>query len=119
MKKQVVHLSIHQTSKVIAAMHAAMMTALVVIPSVIGYLLNGQVGSALLVLFVLPLFFWLLLYVGYVIACWFYNLVVPWTGGIELEVKEVGPALHEHSASESAGVQEHPTVVHPDRVEPS
>jgi hypothetical protein len=30
------------------------------------------------------------MYIGYVIACWFYNLVAPLTGGIEVEVKDIG-----------------------------
>lgn len=29
------------------------------------------------------------MYIGYIIACWFYNFVIPWTGGVELEVADV------------------------------
>jgi len=88
-KKQIVHISIHQTCKVIAAMHAAMITALFILPSVIGYWYNGQVTLGFIMLILLPLFMWVLLYIGYVVACWFYNLVVPWTGGIEVEVAKI------------------------------
>lgn len=90
MKKQIVHISIHQTSKVIAAMHAAMITVLFILPSVLGYLYHGHVILSLFMLILLPLLIWVLMYIGYVIACWFYNLVIPWTGGIEVEVKDLG-----------------------------
>jgi hypothetical protein len=89
-KKQVVHISVHQTSKVIAAMHAVLITVLFILPSVIGYWYNGQVVLGFVMLILLPLFMWVLLYIGYVVACWFYNLVVPWTGGIEVEVAGIG-----------------------------
>ncbi len=90
MKKQIVHISIHQTSKVIAAMHAAMMTVLFILPSVLGYWYQGHVILGMILLILLPLFMWILMYIGYVVACWFYNLVVPWTGGIEVEVLDAG-----------------------------
>lgn len=86
MKRQVVHISVHQTSKVISAMHTAMITVLFILPSLFGYFVHGQILTGLSFIVLLPLFLWLLMYIGYVIACWFYNLVVPWTGGIELEV---------------------------------
>jgi len=86
MKKQIIHLSVHQTSKVIAAMHAAMIAVLFILPTALGYWFQGHVVWGVLILIFLPLFIWLMMYIGYVIACWFYNLVIPWTGGIELDV---------------------------------
>jgi len=90
MRKQIVHISIHQTSKVIAAMHAAMVTVLFILPTVLGRLFHGKIISSIVILIIFPFFIWLLMYIGYVIACWFYNLVVPWMGGIEIEVKDIG-----------------------------
>lgn len=90
MKKQIIHISVHQTSKVIAAMHAAMITVLFILPSVLGYWYHGHVILGIVMLILLPLFMWILMYIGYVIACWFYNLVTPWTGGIEVEVADMG-----------------------------
>lgn len=90
MRKQIVHISIHQTSKVIAAMHAAMITVLFILPTVLGHLFHKQWISALVILIVFPFFVWLFMYIGYAIACWFYNLVIPWMGGIEIEVADVG-----------------------------
>lgn len=89
MKKQIVHISIHQTSKVIAAMHAVMVTVIFVLPTFLGHLFNGQVIMAFAILIFIPLLLWLLMYIGYVIACWFYNLVVPWTGGIEFNLVDL------------------------------
>lgn len=89
MKKQIIHLSVHQTSKVIAAMHAAMITVLFYLPMALGAWLQGRVISGLFLLIVFPLVTWLLLYIGFAIACWFYNLFVSWFGGIELELADV------------------------------
>lgn len=89
MRKQIVHISVHQTSKVIAAMHAAMISVLFVLPTVVGHFFHGKIVSALLILIFVPFFIWLVMYIGYVIACWFYNLVIPWTGGIEVDVKDI------------------------------
>lgn len=89
MRKQIVHISVHQTSKVIAAMHAAMFSVLFVLPTVLGHLFHGKIISGLLILIFVPFFIWLFMYIGYVIACWFYNLVVSWTGGIEIELKDI------------------------------
>lgn len=88
MKKQIRHLSIHQTSKVIAAMHAAMLAVLFILPTALGYIFHGYVVLGILCLLIVPWIVWLFIYIGYVIACWFYNLVVPWTGGIEFEMED-------------------------------
>lgn len=89
MRKQIVHISVHQTSKVIAAMHAAMVTVLFILPTALGHWFHGQIVSGILILLLVPLFIWLFMYIGYVIACWFYNLVIPWTGGIEIEFADI------------------------------
>lgn len=89
MKKQITHISVHQTSKVISAMHTAMLSVLFVLPTVLGHLFNGMILAGILILIFAPFLLWLLMYIGYVIACWFYNAVIPWTGGIEIDVKDV------------------------------
>jgi hypothetical protein len=89
MRKQIVHISIHQTSKVIAAMHAAMISVLFVLPVVLGHWFHGEIAVGFLIFIFIPLFIWLFLYIGYVIACWFYNLVVPCTGGIEFDMIDI------------------------------
>jgi hypothetical protein len=62
----------------------------VTFPSVLGYWYHGDVIIGILMLILLLLFMWVLMYIGYVVACWFYNLVIPWTGGIEVEVRDIG-----------------------------
>jgi len=100
MRKQIVHISVHQTSKVIAAMHAAMGAVLFVLPLSLGYWLQGQVLFGVILLFFLPVLFWILMYIGYVIACWFYNLVIPWTGGIEFEAINCEGKLNQLDSTE-------------------
>jgi hypothetical protein len=89
-KKQIIHISVHQTSKVIAAMHTAVITVLFILPSVFGYWYHGNVIGGIVMLIFVPLFLWVLLYIGYLIACLFYNLAAPWTGGIQVEVADMG-----------------------------
>lgn len=112
MRKQIIHISVHQTSKVIAAMHAAMITVLFILPTALGHWFHGQIISGILILILLPLFIWLLMYIGYVIACWFYNLVIPWTGGIEVEVADT--ALKLEPAVKTAAEE---NVVKPEQVD--
>ena len=50
MRKQIVHISVHQTSKVIAAMHAVMISVLFVLPTVLGHLFHNQVIGRIQVL---------------------------------------------------------------------
>ncbi len=100
MKKQITHLSVHQTSKVIAAMYAAILTVLVVLPIVIHLIFLGDYLPAILGLIFSPLIYWLILYIGHVIGCWFYNIVAKRFGGIEFEmvnVDKVDDACCKHS----------------------
>jgi hypothetical protein len=120
MKKQIVHISIHQTSKVIAAMHAVMITVIFVLPTFLGHLFNGQVIMAFVILIFLPLLLWLLMYMGYVIACWFYNLVVPWTGGIEFNLVDLDAQPHIERVAPDSPVpppSEPSSGVNPDRID--
>jgi hypothetical protein len=121
MRKQIVHISIHQTSKVIAAMHAVMIAVIFVLPTFLGHLFNGQVIMAFAILIFIPLLLWLLMYIGYVIACWFYNLVVPWTGGIEFNLVDldVQPRM-EHIVADSSPPSppsEPSSGVNPDKID--
>jgi len=89
MRRQITHISIHQTSKVIAAMHAVMITILFILPNALALFYNYHLFTGLLVLVLTPFFIWALMYIGYIVACWFYNLVVPWTGGIEFDTDDL------------------------------
>ncbi len=89
MRKQVVHISIHQTSKVVAALHTVMIATLFILPNALALMYNRHFISGLLLLLLLPLVLWARLEGCYGIACWFYNLVVPFTGGIEVDVDNV------------------------------
>ncbi len=87
MKKQITHISIHQTSKIIAAAHAILTVLFFVLPAALGFLFQGHIISALSMLVLSPFIIWLLFYVGYVVVFWLYNLLIPYTGGIELTLE--------------------------------
>lgn len=117
MKKQIVHISVHQTSKVVAAMHAIPITLVFILPTVLGYWFHQQVMMGLFLLILLPLFLWFFIYLGYVIACWFYNLMVPWLGGVEVEMREieVQPQLIKKAQVETSPVPLEETSIFPDQ----
>jgi hypothetical protein len=110
MRKQVVHISIHQTSKVVAAMHTVMITLLFILPNVLALLYNRHLLTGIFLLLFMPLFVWALLYIGYIVACWFYNLVVPYTGGIEIDVADVTSAEPLLAANKNLIEEENPSL---------
>lgn len=90
MRKQIAHISVHQTSKVIAAMYAAMVTIMMIIPLVLYTMSRGDFLSGLILLFIMPFFYWLIFYIAHVIGCWFYNIVAKRMGGIEFDLVNPG-----------------------------
>jgi hypothetical protein len=90
MKKQIIHFSVHQTSKAIASLYAAVIAVLFVFPMGLYHIFFlGNVVGGLLVIFLVPLFYWVALYIGHLIGCWFYNTVARYFGGIEFEMIDV------------------------------
>ncbi|WP_068466800.1 hypothetical protein [Candidatus Protochlamydia phocaeensis] len=89
MKKQIVHLSVHQTSKVLAVMYAAVFTVFFVIPWAVSHLFQGELLAGLIVLVLMPFIYWIVLYIGYVVGCWVYNLIAARVGGIEFELQDI------------------------------
>lgn len=100
MRKQIVHLSVHQTSKVLAAMYAAVFTVFFVIPWAVSHLFQGEMLAGLIVLVLMPLIYWVVLYIGYVVGCWVYNLIAARVGGIELELQDIGEGKEERIRNE-------------------
>jgi ABC-type dipeptide/oligopeptide/nickel transport system permease component len=85
MTNRVVHVSVHQTAKIVAILYTLM--ALVFVPiGVLFALRQGQeVSWRLLVL--VPLLYGLASYVFGAVACWLYNVVAGVVGGIEFTVE--------------------------------
>ena len=86
MKKQITHISIHQSSKVIAFL-LFFFTALILIPvAVIAYLFTGELSSFALLL--APFVYLIVAYIAYAIMFWGYNIVASTFGGIEFDLQD-------------------------------
>lgn len=88
MRKQVTHVSIHQSSKVIAAMYG-FIVFLVSIPVALYTAFHGDWGSALMLLIFTPLFYLIVFYIGHVIGFFIYNFIAKHLGGIEFDLKDL------------------------------
>lgn len=102
MKKQVRRISVHQSSKVIAAMYAAMTTVIVFLPIAIHQLVWGHIGRVIFFIVILPLLYWLILYISHAIGFWFYNLAARSLGGIEFDLVDLDRSEH---------------IIHPDEID--
>lgn len=86
MRKQIVHLSVHQTSKVIGILYFLMIFVFIVPASVILYLQSSD--PTYFLLFFYPFLFAILTYISTAITAWFYNLVARSFGGIEFDLED-------------------------------
>lgn len=84
MKKQITHISLHQTAKVLAIM-IFIFSAVFLIPMGIISLFTPD-RQAAAVLFILPFIYFAVSYVTWYIWGWLYNLVASHFGGIEYDV---------------------------------
>ncbi|MFQ5729218.1 MAG: hypothetical protein ACE5GN_02520 [Waddliaceae bacterium] len=87
MKKQILHISIHQTSKVFAIIYFVF-AAIICVPLGFFTLFYGEITAAL-VMFFLPFFYLLLGYIAIAVVSWFYNLVAKSFGGVEFTLANV------------------------------
>lgn len=97
MKKQLKHISVHQSSKLIAVM-AFFLLAIIFWGIALVRLVSGvslvdlpeeqiQSGSVFIALFIAPFIYGLVTYVMYLIGFAFYNFTANLVGGIEVEVE--------------------------------
>jgi hypothetical protein len=87
MKKQITHISLNQSSKVFGLVYF-ILTALYCIPSGV-YLLLTKKYDAALMLFIFPLFMFLMTYLSSVVVGFIYNKIASFTGGIEFELRDI------------------------------
>lgn len=84
MRQQIVRLSVHQTSKVLAALYALMGLVLVPLFLLVSFASPEGAGVGLGFALLLPLIYGALGYVFVALGCWLYNVVASRVGGIEM-----------------------------------
>ena len=90
MKKQIVHVSVLQTSKVAAALYFVMSIPLVLIMMIPVMLASGSVpGVSVGMLIIFPIIYLIFGFIFTAVAAWIYNLVAKVVGGFEFSVNEV------------------------------
>jgi len=88
MKKQVAHVSVHQTSKVIASVYALIIFFIALLMAIFTLVKDHDVVSALFILILMPVFYWIVFYVGHVIVLFVYNKLFKHIGGVEFEFQD-------------------------------
>jgi uncharacterized Tic20 family protein len=88
MKKQITHISVVQTSKVVAIFYALFS----LIYTIVGIFLVGLGSSEMKIMGMVYVFMpVIMLTVGFLVmmlCCWLYNVVANWVGGVEITVEE-------------------------------
>ena len=89
MKKQVIRISILQSSKVMTAMYVLMgfIYTLVGIPMII--LGSSEMRIIGIIYFLMPILMGIFGFVFFVIFAAIYNLLADWLGGVEVEVRNI------------------------------
>lgn len=87
MKKQITHISLHQTAKILTIL-TFIVTAVFAIPFGI-FLLFQEDRLAAVPVFFVPFLYALFSYIFWVVYGWLYNLVAKHFGGVEFTVKEI------------------------------
>lgn len=86
MRKQVLHISVHQTSKVIALLYF-LLTLIFIIPvGVFMYLYSKDPVFFLFLIY--PFIFSILCYISTAIIAWLYNRISHAFGGVEFDLEE-------------------------------
>jgi hypothetical protein len=86
MRQQIVRLSVHQTSKVLAALYALMGLVLVPFLFLASAASPEGMGFGLGFALLLPVIYGAFGYVFVALGCWLYNVVASRVGGIEMVV---------------------------------
>jgi hypothetical protein len=88
MKQQVARFSPHQNGKVFAVLMAVSSLVFIVPFGLIAIASAPEGAKApMMVFFAMPLLYLVLGYVSVAVACWFYNLMFRYIGGIEFETE--------------------------------
>lgn len=87
MKQQIKHLSVHQTSKVMATIYAFLFIIFITIPTVIYNFYIGEIAMGIIAFLLSPVLYWVFIYIIQAIGCWIYNLIAEHIGGIEFDLE--------------------------------
>jgi len=88
MKKQITHISVLQTSKVVALMYALMSLLYTVIGLFMVAFCSGPLRVAGFLYIFMPIIMVTFGFLFMMLFCWLYNVVAGWVGGIEVNVEE-------------------------------
>ncbi len=88
MTKQITHISVFQTSKVIAVLYAliSVLYTLIGIPMFI--FSHGPLRVAALLYIFMPVIMLVFGFLFMALFCWLYNVVAKWVGGVEVTVQD-------------------------------
>jgi hypothetical protein len=87
MKKQITHISVHQSSTVIALMYAVLSSIMIPIGAII-FLMGGKDKWSGLVFIFLPIFYAVFGYIFLALFFCIYNLIAKFVGGVEFTVAD-------------------------------
>ena len=88
MKKQITHISVIQTSKVVALMYALMSLLYTIIGIFMVAFCTGPLRAAGIFYILMPVIMVTVGFLFMLLFCWLYNVVAGWVGGIEVNVEE-------------------------------
>jgi hypothetical protein len=90
MTRQIVRISIGQTSKVIALMYAAVALVVFVPFAIITGFATGTAGRMTGISILMMIMYPLVVYAVTALSCWFYNWLVQQVGGVEFTLSTEG-----------------------------
>jgi len=88
MKKQITHISVLQTSKVVALLYGLISLIYSIIGIFMVILGSGQVRIMGIIYIALPVIMLILGFFTMLLCCWIYNIVAKWVGGIEFTIED-------------------------------
>lgn len=92
MKKQIVSVSVRQTSNFVGVLYFVISFPIVLIVAAYS-LMNGQGMGIVLASCLLPLLYAVMAYIGTALFAWLYNFVAKRVGGIEFTTSEIAERI--------------------------
>lgn len=92
MKKQIVNVSVVQSSKVVAVMYMLISLPVLAVMAIIGAL-SGKVGAAIFMLIIAPPIYGLVTFLCTGLLVWLYNVVARRVGGVEFSTEELSSSV--------------------------
>ncbi len=88
MKKQITHISVVQTSKVLALLYTLISLIYTFVGIPMAIFGSGKVRLVGIVYIFMPVVMLVIGFVMLLLCCWLYNVVANWVGGIEVTVED-------------------------------